>query len=148
MTKRAVFGVIAVVSAFVALSFCASTFAEQTLDFSVTVNDASLQLTVPLTADLDLSPTAAAADFDSTTLTIGVGTNSLYGYTLTMSVASTDISRIGASVGDPVISTLAANANGYSENDFTVNPDYVSACLDRAPHSWKDSPQAPDTPHI
>ncbi len=141
------FGAIGVIPAFIALIICATTFADQTLDFSVTVNDASLQLTVPLTADLDLTPSATTADFDSTTLTIGVGTNSPYGYALTMSVVSTDISRIGASVGDPVISTLAASAGGYSENDFTVNKwgykitgdNYFPITSSIAPSEWVTS---------
>lgn len=120
MVKRGVVigGVLALVSGI----FVSNAFAEeQNLDFSITVQNASIQLTVPPSVNLDLTPTSAAADFKSANLTIKVGTNNATGYTLTMSVPSTDISRVGAASGDPVIGTLAASESGYSQNDFTAN---------------------------
>ena len=101
--------------------FVSSAFADNNVDFSITIRDAALQLTVPPTANLDLTPTSTNADFKSTNLTVSVGTNNATGYTLTMSVPSTDISRIGAASGDPVIGTLGNQTGGYSQNDFTVN---------------------------
>ncbi len=119
MVKRGV--VIGGVLALVSGVFVSNAFAEEDLDISVTVQNASIQLTVPDAVNLDLTPTSAAADFKSANLTIKVGTNNATGYTLTMSVPSTDISRIGAASGDPVIGTLAASESGYSQNDFTAN---------------------------
>ena len=66
--------------------FVSNTFADGNLDFSITVQNASLQLTVPPAANLDLTPTSANADFKSTNLTISVGTNNATGYTLTMKI--------------------------------------------------------------
>ena len=121
-----------------------NTFADDNLDFSITVQNASLQLTVPPTANLDLTPTSANADFKSTNLTIKVGTNNATGYTLTMSVPSTDISRQNAASGDPVIGTLSSQTGGYSENDFTVNKwgykitgdNYFPITTTLAPSQW------------
>ena len=119
ITKKSVWGGVALL---VLGTFCSSSvYADGNVDFSITVQDAALQLTVPSTANLDLTPTSSSADFKFTDLTIKVGTNNATGYTLTMSVPSTDISRTGATSGDPTIGTLAAKEGGYSQNDFIAN---------------------------
>ena len=142
MVKRGLVlgGALALFSGF----FVSNVFADENLDLSVTIEQASLQLTVPATANLDLTPTSAAADFKSTNLTIKVGTNNVTGYTLTMSVPSTDISRIGAASGDPVIGTLGDQSGGYSENDFTANKwgykitgnNYFPVTTTLSPNEW------------
>ena len=142
MVKRG----LALVGAFALFSgvFVSNVFADGDLGLSVTVEQASLQLTVPATANLDLTPTSAAADFKSTNLTIKVGTNNQTGYTLTMSVPSTDISRIGGASGDPVIGTLDSQEGGYSQNDFTANKwgykitgnNYFPVTTTLSPNEW------------
>ena len=143
MVKRGLVlgGVIAMIFG---VATCNNIYADNNVDFSITVQDASIQLTVPTSANLDLTPTSANADFKSTLLTIGVGTNNMAGYTLTMSVPSTDISRVGAASGDPVIGTLGDQAGGYSQNDFTANKwgykitgdNYFPIATTIAPEQW------------
>ena len=142
MVKRGV--VIGGMLALVSGVFVSNVFAEENLDISVTVQNASIQITVPETVNLDLTPTSAAADFKSANLTIKVGTNNATGYTLTMSVPSTDISRVGAASGDPVIGTLGPQEGGYSQNDFTANKwgykitgdNYLPVTTTLSPSQW------------
>ena len=133
-----------VVATIFGVAMGSSVYADESVDFSITIQNASLQITVPSSANLDLTPTSANSDFDSTTLTVGVGTNNMTGYTLTMSVPSTDISRIGAASGEPVIGTLETLEGGYTENTFTANKwgykitgdNYFPVATTIAPAQW------------
>ena len=115
MIKRAVISVLTISTLFAFLQSSAA-FAEG-VDFSIDVSRAALQLTVPDAVNISLDPTSSVADFDSTTINISVSTNSAAGYTLTMSPTSTTLSGTTSAA----IETLAENAEGYTEQSFTVN---------------------------
>ena len=139
MNKRAVFGFGLAILALFAFNGSASTFAEDGVDFSINVSEAVLQLTVPPTASIELNPISSSAVFNTTELTVNVATNNMNGYTLTMSVPTTDL--IHDALANTVIPTLSAasaessfpaNAWGYK----VVGNEYQPVLLTNAPASW------------
>ena len=81
-------------------------------------DDTTLDITLPAAAALSVQPTAAGV-FDSKSITVDVSTNNPYGYTLTMSAASSSLSRSAAVGGStPTIPTLTTAS---SEDDFPTN---------------------------
>ena len=100
--------------------------------FSVDVNNAVLELTIPSTpAVIDLNPTMTGASFGSTSIDIKVATNNITGYTLTMTPTNDtyDTSLIRTElIGDEEdyreIETLELTdpiSTGYTEQTFTTN---------------------------
>ncbi len=139
MNKRAVFDFGLAILALFAFNGSASTFAEDGVDFSISVSEAVLQLTVPPTASIELNPISSSAVFNTTELTVNVATNNMNGYTLTMSVPTTDL--VHDALANTVIPTLSAasveadfpaNAWGYK----VVGNEYQPVLLTNAPASW------------
>ena len=95
------------------------------LDIGVTT-PANPVLEVSLSASLvqlDLTPSMNTADFNTANLTVTAATNNLTGYALYMEVANPDLTRTEALAdhSTPVIASLAASAEGFSESNFTAN---------------------------
>ena len=100
--------------------------------FSVDVNNAVLELTIPSTpAVIDLNPTMTGASFGSTSIDIKVATNNITGYTLTMTptnnTEATSLIRtelVGDEQNYREIETLELTdpiSTGYTEQTFTAN---------------------------
>ena len=100
--------------------------------FSIDVSDTVLQVTAPPTASIVLNPISSAAVFGSANVTVNVATNNATGYTMTMSVPTTDLTH-DTITGEnaPVIPTLEsaapqatfpANAWGYKVVGDNYNP--------------------------
>ena len=100
--------------------------------FSVDVNQAVLELTVPTNPTvIDLNPTMTNASFGTADLTVRVATNNMTGYQLTMTPTNlqTDTSLIRTElIGDEEdyreIETLEQTdpiSTGYTEQTFTAN---------------------------
>lgn len=109
-------------------------FADDTASstFSIDVSNAALQVTAPATASIELNPTSSSAVFGSTNITVNVATNNMTGYTITMTVPTTDLTH-STITGDnaPIIptlqsvapqSTFPANAWGYKVTGDSYNP--------------------------
>ena len=105
---------------------------EGTTKFSVDVNNAVLELTIPSTpAVIDLNPTMTNTSFGSTSINVHVATNNQTGYTLTMTPTNSqeDTSLIRTElIGDEEeyreIETLEQTdpiSTGYTEQTFTAN---------------------------
>ena len=96
--------------------------AETTLSVS-TPSDPILEVSLSSNlVSLDLTPTINGTDFKTANLTTSVGTNNITGYTLYMNVANSDLTRTQAfNNTTPVIASLAENADGYTEANFTTN---------------------------
>ena len=105
---------------------------EGTTKFSVDVNNAVLELTVPSNpAVIDLNPTMANASFGSTNINIRVATNNITGYTLTMTptnnTEATSLIRtelVGDEQNYREIETLELTdpiSTGYTEQTFIAN---------------------------
>ncbi len=155
MNKRVVLGGILAISAFFALNLPAVTFAENSTDFSITTAPV-LQLEVPSSASLLLNPTSSAGDFNSTTITAIVSTNSMLGYTLTVSPTNTaeTTDLIGSSTNMPA---LESSDDGYTESTFTANKwgyrlsnnsNYFGMPRTLAPEAWDTSGPTSETDHI
>ena len=125
-----------------------SCYADQEAIFSITVPNATLQLTVPESASLEFTPTSSAT-LKNTTVDINVGTNNITGYTLTMTPESSDddyqTSLIGTSNKTARIDTLATEVSGYTDASFTTNRwgyrlgsegNYFAVPATLAPTSW------------
>lgn len=138
MNKKVV-GIICAVSTLFALNLGAVTFADNSTEFSLDVSSAALQLTVPPTASIELNPTSSSAVFGTANVTVNVATNNLTGYTLTMSVPSTNLTH--SSLSNTVIPTLSsstpessfpANAWGYR----VIDGNYLPILATNSPASW------------
>ena len=99
-------------------------------DVSLSVNNTStiLELSVPSSVDLRLTPTRGSA-FNTANLNIGVGTNNSTGYSLSMTATSTDLTRT-ASITDgnnntstPTIPTIST---AYSQSSFESSNDTIN----------------------
>ena len=110
----------------------ASAATEGSTKFSVDVNQAVLELTVPSSpAVIDLNPTMTNASFGSTSINVHVATNNQTGYTLTMTPTNntyaTSLIRtelIGDEEDYREIETLELTdpiSTGYTEQTFTTN---------------------------
>ena len=141
----------------IAASFCSfNTFASDTASstFSIDVSNAALQVTAPATASIELNPTSSSAVFGSTNITVNVATNNMTGYTITMTVPTTDLTH-STITGDnaPVIptlqsqapeSTFPANAWGYKVTGDNFNP----VQLTNTNPSWVTENPTNGTDHI
>ena len=99
-----------------------SAHAETTLSVS-TPEDPILEVSLSSNlVQLDLAPTGGTA-FSSANLTVTAGTNNIYGYELYMEVNSPNLTRTEplANNTTPTINSLAENAQGYTEANFTTN---------------------------
>ncbi len=163
MVNRAIIGgMFAILFLFVAFSGV-SVFAEESasVDFSIDASDAVLQLSVPNSANIPLSPVSSSGDFGSTTLEINVGTNNETGYTLTMSPESSDENHITSliSSNDFRIDTLSPTdpaSTGYTQSSFTANrwgyrlsnsSNYYPVPTELAPDSWVTDVNTNNTTH-
>ncbi len=115
---------------FILLALSCNAFAATTgsATFSVDIDSAVLELTVPSNpAIIDLNPTMTGAAFGSADLTIHVATNNQTGYALTMTPQSTNLTRTTLLPGEQeyrTIGTLAQTtpaSTGYTEDTFTSN---------------------------
>ena len=154
MLKRGLIlgGVLAIISS---ISVC-NVFADETASstFSIDVSNAALQVTAPATASIELNPTSSSAVFGSTNITVNVATNNMTGYTITMTVPTTDLTH-STITGDnaPVIptlqsaapqSTFPANAWGYKVTGDNYNP----VQLTNTNPSWATENPTNGTDHI
>ena len=82
----------------------------------------SLEISIPSSQKISITPNSEGS-FTSGSITVGVGTNNPYGYKLTMTTTTTDLTRtVPLSDGStPTIPTLASNGSGYTEETFTTN---------------------------
>ena len=110
----------------------ASAATEDSTKFSVDVNQAVLELTVPTNPTvIDLNPTMTNASFGTANLTVKVATNNMTGYQLTMTptnnTEATSLIRtelIGDEQNYREIETLELTdpvSTGYTEQTFTAN---------------------------
>lgn len=114
-----------------------------------------LQLSVPSSVNISLTPSAGVNSFDSVTLTAAVGTNNMYGYNLSMSIDSTTISRPNAEQNETGIETLTTKEGGYTEQEFTVNKwgykltgdNYFPLETTIAPATWVSNEAAKNNTH-
>lgn len=113
MVKR---GVLFLLYAVVIASFCSinTAFAEGA-EISIDVSDATLQLTVPGTANIVLNP-GTVSSFGTAEVIFNVATNNQTGYTVTMSVPQTEM--LHSTVSSANIPTLES---ATSEANFPVN---------------------------
>jgi uncharacterized protein (TIGR02145 family) len=131
-------------------------FADDTASstFSIDVSNAALQVTAPATASIELNPTSSSAVFGSTNITVNVATNNTTGYTITMTVPTTDLTH-STITGDnaPVIPTLQSaapqstfpvNAWGYKVTGDNYNPILLS----NTNPSWQTENPTNGTDHI
>ena len=150
-------GGLVLLSAFLATSFVSyDSFASETASstFSIDVSNAALQVTAPATASIELNPTSSSAVFGSTNITVNVATNNTTGYTITMTVPTTDLTHNTITGDDaPVIptlqsqapeSTFPANAWGYKVTGDNYNP----AQLTNTNPSWATENPTNGTDHI
>lgn len=144
-------GVLAFLSS---ISVC-NVFANETASstFSIDVSDAALQVTAPAAATIVLDP-ASSTFFGSTNITVNVATNNMTGYTITMSVPTTDLTHSEITGNNaPVIptlqsaapqSTFPANAWGYKVTGDNYNP----VQLTNTNPSWAAENPTNGTDHI
>ncbi len=132
MVRRGVLLTAAIVSFFIS----SPVFAEGT-EISIDVSAASLQLTVPSSANITLTPTASGA-FGDREIVFSVATNNQTGYTTTISVPQTDM--IHSTITGETIPTLDSST---SEANFPVNKwgykttgDYKPVDLTNQDASW------------
>ncbi len=141
-------------SALFALHPSIVTFADEGALVSVDVADAALELTVPANTSIELNPVFSGAVFGNTDITVRVATNSINGYTLLMSVPTTDLTH-STITGDnaPVIPTLKAaasqanfpaNAWGYK----VVGDDYLPVLNSNTPVSWSSNEPTNGTNYV
>jgi uncharacterized protein (TIGR02145 family)/uncharacterized repeat protein (TIGR02543 family) len=122
--------------------------------FSIDVSNAALQVTAPATASIVLNPVSSAAVFGSTNITVNVATNNATGYTMTMTVPTTDLTHDTITGNDaPVIPTLASaapqstfpvNAWGYK----VIGDNYNPVLLSNSNSSWITDEPTNGTDHI
>ena len=115
MNKRVMLNSFCAAVALFAFGLNTPVFAEGTM-FSVDVNETVLELTVPVNAEINLSPSTSSAVFGTTNVTVSVATNSINGYRMLMSVPNTDLTHAVSS--ESKISTLSA---ARSEANFETN---------------------------
>ena len=153
MVKRGLLlaGVIALFAALLPLSVHADETASST--FSIDVSDAALQVTAPDTANIILDP-ASSTFFGSTNITVNVATNNATGYTMTMSVPTTDLTHTEITGNNaPIIPTLQSAA---PESTFPVNAwgykvlgdNYNPVQLTNTNPSWQTDGPTNGTDHI
>lgn len=104
--------------------------------FSIDVSNAVLQVTADETAHIDLNPITSAAVFNSTDVIVNVATNNSTGYTMTMDVATTNLTHTTITGENaPIIPTLQsistqsnfpANAWGYKATGDSYKPILLS----------------------
>lgn len=107
-----------------------SAYATEAGSVNLSVNNSTvvLEITVPDSVTIDLTPSSDNNHiaFDTASLNIGVGTNNLTGYSLSMTASNTSLTRT-ASITDgsgstttPTIAPLSTtgSATGYSESDY------------------------------
>jgi len=107
-----------------------SAYATEAGSVNLSVNNSTvvLEITVPDSITIDLTPSSDNNHiaFDTASLNIGVGTNNISGYSLSMTASSTSLTRT-ASITDgsgstttPTIAPLSTtgSATGYSESDY------------------------------
>lgn len=140
MVKR-VIGAICTICAVFVLNSSAVTFAEGQTKFSVDVADTVLELNVPASAVINLTPTFAGGVFGSTNLNLFIATNNSTGYSIVMNVPNTDLTHTEIQDDTPVIPTLAtsapessfpANAWGYK----VVGDNYNPVLTSNNPSTW------------
>ncbi len=153
MVKRGLLlaGVIALFAALLPLSVHADETASST--FSIDVSAAALQVTAPATATIVLDP-ASSTFFGSTNITVNVATNNATGYTMTMSVPTTDLTHTEITGNNaPIIptlqsaapeSTFPANAWGYK----VLGDNYNPVQLINTNPSWQTDGPTNGTDHI
>ena len=137
-----------ILAGILALFGCASTYAESA-DFSIDVDSASLQLTVPSNINIELQPTSSAAVFDSELLTFNVATNNIAGYKVIMSVPQTEM--LHSTVATANIPTLASST---TEANFPANKwgykttgDFVPVKLSNEDVAWNSNNPTNGTNH-
>ena len=110
---------ITTIAALALLAIGSNVFASNSVYFAVQANDIVLEVTIPSTVSLPITPTASGA-FGSTNLNVLVSTNNVNGYTLNMTAQSTDLSRSNelADGTRPTISTLPSST---TQSNFTTN---------------------------
>lgn len=153
MVKRGLLlaGVITLFAALLPLSVHADETASST--FSIDVSDAALQVTAPDTANIILDP-ASSKFFGNTNITVNVATNNMTGYTMTMSVPTTDLAHTEFTGSNaPIIptlqsaapeSTFPANAWGYK----VLGDNYNPVQLTNTNPSWQTDGPTNGTDHI
>ncbi len=153
LKKRALRGG-ALLSFLVLASVTFSSNTSASTDITATVSPI-LQLSVPSSVNISLTPSAGINSFDSATLTATVGTNNMYGYNLSMSIDSTTISRPNAEQSETGIETLTTKEGGYTEQEFTVNKwgykltgdNYFPLETTIAPATWTSNEAAKNNTH-
>ncbi len=122
MKNRVLAGGISAIFALFVANISTVSFAESSTDFSITVPDATIEISVPPTASITLDPIDSSGDFGNVTIDIEINTNNQTGYTLTMSPDNGEEDKTSLISATGVkLETLPASATGYSQMDFTPN---------------------------
>ena len=129
-------GVLLIAAAIASFFISSPVFAEGT-EISIDVSAASLQLTVPSSANITLTPTTSGA-FGDREIVFRVATNNPTGYTTTISVPQTDM--IHSTITGETIPTLESTT---TEGNFPANKwgykttaDYKPVSLSNQDASW------------
>ena len=124
-----------------ALFGCVSAYAEGA-DFSIDVSSASLQLTVPGSANIVLNP-GASSSFGTASVEFNVATNNPTGYRVLMSVPQTAMLHSNITAANiPTLSTTTAEANfPVNKWGYKTTGDYNPIKLSNEDSAWNnDSP--------
>ena len=102
-----------------------SVYADNSTDFSITVNP-SVSLTLSSSSvNMQITPTQSGA-YDSNSFTVSASTNNTTGYTLVMTTSSPDLvsNTLNFNTNEyPSIPTVAESENGISAADFEASTD-------------------------
>ena len=110
---------ITTIAALALLAIGSNVFASNSVYFAVQANDIVLEVTIPSTVSLPITPTASGA-FGSTNLNVLVSTNNINGYTLNMTAQSTDLSR-SSELADGTRPTISTLPSSTTQSNFATN---------------------------